>query len=306
MNAMLAYEPIWLQMSGQLAFLGNRQESDPVQVYVWEPQSGKLARATAVPAMRHSLTLWHSQLAYVQKDEAAVGVDASPLTKDQLENVQMPGPDRLMIQEYGKLEGRQLFSGHILPGSVAWAPDGKRIAFVTLDGLGNNRLALVDVASGAVSLIHLEQGYSITGLVGWTTPRDVLLRARQRDGGMERLLQVGRSGVLPMPAGRDPKLSPDGRWLLVKGNQEGGVYLRTLYGAGRLLHPTATAYAWAPNGANVYVAVDREILELDLIGKVIRRWPHVAELGVGQLTVSPDDRFLAFGADFQLSAIRLR
>ncbi|MFP5503371.1 MAG: hypothetical protein ACLGIN_12855, partial [Candidatus Sericytochromatia bacterium] len=135
---------------------------------------------------------------------------------------------------------------------------------------------------------------------------DVILRVTPTAGGPTRLLLVGQSGIHPLVDGPGARLSPDGQWLLQQERASGGVFMRALNGAGRSLHPSATAFAWGTGHDRVYAASGRDVLALDPIGQVLKRWPNVASLGVGDLRLSPDGSRLAISQDFQLAVIELR
>lgn len=301
MTKMLAYEPTWLP-GDRLAFFGSTAEDAPVQLYVWQPGTDALARATANAASRNSLSAWQQTFAYVEAGVENADTEP-PSASDQA--MPAPGSDWLVVQQLGEPQGRGLFQGQIKAQSPHFSPDGKRLALLVQGIDGHSHLALIDVAGGPLHLIDLHTPYEVQAIVGWNSARSVVVQTRDLQGDpTERLLMVGAGGVVPLPNGVDPALSPDGKWLLERAGVR-GVYLRTLYGAGRLLDPTATAYAWAPDGQHVYLAQDRAIAEIDLIGHVIRRWPNLAALSVGQLAVSPDGRYLSFGADFGLSTLRL-
>lgn len=305
MTSLLAYEPVWLGDSKRLAFFGNRQQGEPAHVYVWEPVSGKLGRATTTLTKRHSLAASESgRLAYAEHhDKAAVaGTPTNPAQP-------APGPDVLVVQDL-QTHTRQVVMADawIMPGSVAWSPDGKRLAFITIDGQGKQRLAIVTPGQ-PVALVQFAQPYELQALVGWANDREVLLRGApivDFAAGPERLLLVGRDGVQSFRAAIAPKLSPDGRWLLAKHSEAGGVALRLVSGGSRILSASATGYDWAPEADRVYASVDRDVLALDLKGRVLKRWNGLASLALGQVTVSPDGKLLAFGADYGLAVLPLK
>ncbi|HEY9723693.1 MAG TPA: hypothetical protein V6D47_16900 [Oscillatoriaceae cyanobacterium] len=303
MASFLAYEPGWMP-NDRLAFFGNTTADDPVQLYVWAPGPNHLARATVQAAVRHSLAVWNETFAYVQPGPDSNESTPDPAPSDQ--NLPAPGSDYLVVQQLHETAGRALFQGQIKPESLHISPDGKRIAFIAQALDQTMHLALVDVTGGPTHLVDLHLPYAVQSIVGWNSNRSVIVSTVDTEGDpTERLLMVGATGVIPLPDGKEPAISPDGKWLLVKAGAA-GVYMRTLYGAGRLLDPTATAYAWAPDGKHVFLAQNRDIEEIDLIGHVLHRWKNVASLSAGQLEVSPDGRYLAFGADFGLSVLRLR
>jgi Tol biopolymer transport system component len=304
MTSLLAYEPVWLGDSKRLAFFGNRQQGEPAHVYVWEPLNGKLGRATTTLTKRHSLAASESgRLAYAEHYDKAAG--ATPSNPAQ----PAPGPDVLVVQDL-QTHTRQVVMADawIMPGSVAWSPDGKRLAFITIDGEGKQRLAIVTPGQ-PVALVQLAQPYELQALVGWANDREVLLRGApivNFAAGPERLLLVGREGVQSYRSALDPKLSPDGRWLLAKHSEAGGVALRLVSGGSRVLSASATGYDWAPEADRVYASVDRDVLALDLKGRVLKRWNGLASLALGQVTVSPDGKLLAFGADYGLAVLPLK
>jgi Tol biopolymer transport system component len=122
----------------------------------------------------------------------------------------------------------------------------------------------------------------------------------------ERLVVVGREGVRTYRTAEAPKLSPDGRWMLTRNQDGNGVSLRLLTGGVRILNTAACAYDWAPEANKVYAAVDRDVLALDLKGRVLRRWNSLANFAVGQLSVSPDGKLLAFNTDYSLAVLSVQ
>lgn len=305
MTALLAYEPVWLGDSKRLAFFGNRAQGEPAHVYVWEPVSGKLGRTTATLTKRHSLSASEGGLLAYAEQKEKPAVAAAPSGPAQ----PAPGPDSLVIQDLQANTSQVVIAEvWILPGSVAWSPDGKRLAFITIDGQGQQRLAIVTPGQ-PVALVQLDRPYEIQALVGWATDREVLLRGALVENfatGPEQLLLVGRKGVQAFRAALAPKLSPDGRWLLAKNSEAGGVTLRLVSGGARLLSAKATGYDWAPAADRVYASVDRDVLALDLKGRVLNRWNGLARLALGQVNVSPDGKLLAFGADYGLAVLALK
>ncbi|MNS67950.1 hypothetical protein D3C72_1012140 [compost metagenome] len=160
-----------------------------------------------------------------------------------------------------------------------------------------------------VALVQLQGAYEFQGLVGWVNAREVLLRATNVAPGAtggEQLLLVGRDGVQAYRQAIAPKLSPDGRWLLAKSSEAGGVTLRLVSGGARVLNPAAAAFDWAPEADRVYATVERDVLALDLRGKVLRRWSGLANMALGEVVVSPDGKLLACMADYNLAVLPLK
>lgn len=301
---LLAYEPAWLDAGSRLVFFGNRRQGEPVELYGWEPASGKLGRLTAAPAMRHSLTVHDGRAAFVERSNEPVAVEATQTPADQAVHMPQPGPETVMIQRPGSRVFEPAFKGWVLADTLRWSPDGERLALVTMDRTGAHRLALLKPGQ-PLTMVALDQAYEVHALVGWRGASDVLLRVTPVAGGPTRLLLVGKSGIHPTYDGEGARLSEDGQWLLQRASASGGVYMRALNGAGRSLHASASAYAWSPEGDRVYAAVQRDLLALDRVGKVMRRWNGVARLAVGDIRVSPDGSRLAFSQDFHLAVITL-
>lgn len=305
MTAFLAYEPAWYDAGSKLVFLANQVDGEPVHVFMWDLAAGKLARFSKAAATRHSLAAANGRAAYVERTNAPPAPDLAALDPALSAYTPQPGPDVLMVQRAGTNEFEPAFRGWVLAGSVAWSPDGRRLAFVTMDRRGVHRLALLEPGSPA-QLIQLDQDYQLSKTVTWVSARDVLLRARPLQPGPARLLKVGKEGIQPLPDGADPRLSPDGKWLLTRATEMGGVAIRSLGAAARTLHPNATAYAWGAKADQIYLAIGPDIAAFNASGKLIRRWPQVAELGVSHMAVSPDGRAMAFGRDSSLAVILLK
>lgn len=305
MTSFLAYEPDWYDAGSKMVFLANSQPGEPMHLFLWDLVAGKLARFSKYAAVRHSLTAREGRAAYVERSTAPPPPDLTALDPAMDAYTPQAGPDLLMVQQVGTNDFKEAFRGYVLPGSVTWSPDGRRLAFITMDRRGVHRLALVEPGQPAL-MVQLDQDYQLSQAVSWLDPREVLLRARPLRPGPARLLKVGKSGINTLPDGAMPKLSPDGKWILVRAGETSGVSLRALNGGGRNLHPTATAYTWGSKANTVYVGAAGDILALDPIGKVLRRWPQVSEAAISHMSVSPDGRALAFGQDNTLAVILLR
>lgn len=304
MTAFLAYEPAWYDSGTKLVFLANQNQGEPVHVFMWDLVAGKLARFSKAPATRHSLTAHDGRAAYVERTNAPPAADLSAMDPALAPYTPQPGPDMLMVQKAGTNDFEMAFRGWILAGSVNWSPDGRRLAFVTMDRRGVHRLALLEPGA-PVQMITLDQDYQLSRTLNWVSPREVLLRARPLAQGPARLLKVGKDGIQPFPDGAEPKLSPDGKWLLTRASEAGGVAFRGLGAVGKPLHSTASAYAWGAKADQIFLALGTDIVAYNTAGKVVRRWPKVADYGISHMTVSPDGRALAFGRDSSLAIILL-
>jgi hypothetical protein len=305
MTSFLAYEPDWYDAGSKMVFLANTQPGEPMHLFLWDLVAGKLARFSKYAAVRHSLVAHEGRAAYVERSTTPPSPDLAALDPAMDAYLPQTGPDMLMVQQPGTNDFKQAFRGYVLPGSATWSPDGRRLAFITMDRRGIHRLALIEPGQPA-QLVQLDQDYQLSQAVSWLSAREVLLRARPLKPGPARLLKVGKVGINALPDGALPKLSPDGKWILVRATDTSGVSLRALNGGGRNLHPTATAYAWGAKANTVYVAASGDILALDAIGKVLRRWPQVSDAAVSYMSVSPDGRALAFGQENTLAVILLR
>lgn len=305
MTSFLAYEPAWYDDGSKLIFLANQTDGEPMHVFMWDLAAGKLARFSKTAAVRHSLTARNGRAAYVERTNAPPPQDLAALDPDLNPYTPQPGPDQLMVQRAGTNEFQPAFRGWILAGSVTWSPDGRRLAFITMDRRGVHRLALLEPGS-PIQMVQLDQDYQLSKSVTWVSARDVLLRARPLKPGPARLLKVGKDGIQPYPDGAEPQLSPDGKWLLTRAGEAGGVAMRALASAGRTLHPSASAFAWGAKSDQIYLAIGPDIVAFNAAGKVVRRWAQVAELGVSHMAVSPDGRALAFGRDSSLAVIVLK
>lgn len=309
LSSFLAYDPAWLPGTNRLAFLGNRASGEPLNVLVWDPASNRMARASAQPGRRHSLLVSPSgDWAYVERTSTAASpapVALWAMDPAFLRASPEQGPETLFWQSgQGGAPRVLLDRTWLAPHNLVFSPDATRLALVTLDRRGFRRLALLDVASGQLSLIELDDDYENLQLIGWTGPRDVLLRATDPRG-IGRLLEVGRGGLRAWPDAEGAVMSPTRRSLLVR-DQVGTLYVRKIDGTGWVVSPGVGAYAWGPTGDRIYAGVGRDLVELDLRGKVLRRWSGLARMGLGQVCVSPNGRYIAYGADFGLSVLTVK
>jgi hypothetical protein len=290
-----ANAPAWLGGMGKLAFLGNQAAGDPPDLFLWDPKLRQMGRATEGPAVRHSLCAApDGRLAYV---EQAGGAPPPPGCQ--------PGPDRIVVYDFAKGSKKPVFEGgSVQPDSLCWSHDGQRLAFLAKDAAGEPALALLE-SGKELAVTKLPVSYALDGLVGWVDDHEVMAKATAPNGA-QVLLRVGSRGLNLLPPGTDPKLSPDGRYLLTRlaDGYSIGVALRGTASGGRTLHRTAGAYAWGP-GNKPYVAVGTDVLALDLEGKITKIYPGAVAGGADDMAISPDGRFAAVLAAHVLTAVAL-
>lgn len=157
-----------------------------------------------------------------------------------------------------------------------WSPDGRRLAFIAIDGVGNSGAVLVAEPNGAnrVTIQELPRGYPI--YLSWSPDGSLIAILTAGDGALELLVGAsdGQGQTRKLTAGQPlfSSWSPDSRALLVHAN---GTYFALSLGrlslvptdAGAPVEPIDLdpepfrAPAWSPTGSYQALAGDNGIGE---------------------------------------------
>ncbi len=122
---------------------------------------------------------------------------------------------------------RLLVSGPAAESRPIFAPDGKRLAFIS-ERSGNGDIHVLEFASGQLVRITWDDGFD--SLSAWSADGEWLYFSSARDnvGGMSGVFRVRATGGTPMPVSREDYRnhegaapSPDGRELALTGNGTG-------------------------------------------------------------------------------------
>jgi Tol biopolymer transport system component len=133
----------------------------------------------------------------------------------------------------------------------SWSPDGRRL--IGLQGDGDNRVVVVDLASGNERVIYEDKGIGYVTLVdpAWS-PANVIAFAEVDSGTIDLYDMRRRMFVGPRRRieGTEPAWSPDGRRLAY--HTAGGIYVADADGTGRrLVARNAAQPAWSPDGRQI-------------------------------------------------------
>ncbi len=192
--------------------------------------------------------------------------------------------------------------------SIAWSPDGRRLAFGVTSFGGPARfdgLHVVDLLTGRDRQLvrvgaHGEYNWDD---INWSPDgrrlayaSDGTIALMNADGSGQTVLRTGTTGH-----DHAPSWSPDGRWIAfaTRDNGEPSVYAIRLDGSQRrLLVPHGAAPAWSPDGTRIAFRVAEGIEFVSPSGKLLAPGPPPFRVGVpvginGPPVWSPDGKKLA-------------
>ena len=156
-------------------------------------------------------------------------------------------------------------------GIATWTPDGEKVVFTRTDGGPWSLFWKASDGSGSAERLttadagfHLPSSVSPDGstLAFWTPDvsggTDIWVKDLTGDGGA-RLLAAERASQ------RDPRFSPDGRYLAYDSNQDGPteVWVRPFPGPGdaiKISNEGGYDPLWSPNGRELFYRKGREIM----------------------------------------------
>ncbi len=188
--------------------------------------------AMAIAALTTAgLWMWNTRPAHwsIERSETLVStplLEGQPaLSPDGTMLAYAAGPSflsgHLYLKRLSSVESIPLSNGGA-DGSPTWSPDGAHVAFVSWSAGEPCRIKITEVPAGLAREIGRCQTAEFTGLA-WSATGDALFIADSPNpGGASQITRVdlangSRSAITHPPGGFDdiePKISPDGRWLL--------------------------------------------------------------------------------------------
>jgi Tol biopolymer transport system component len=173
---------------------------------------------------------------------------------------------KFFIRVYDSLRG---ISARLSDGGVerspSWSPDGKRIAFTTLDAL---KEVFAD-GSGAPQI--LVKGGFYLGHMDWSPDGHMVFTDFSAGVPSLKIYSAADHQVVPFAIGAEARFSPDGKWIAYVGplspSNDDAIFIEPFPGPGGRIRISTGSGAepnWSHDGRHLfYIAPDRKLMMVD-------------------------------------------